>query len=229
MIHNDKPVNIFKQALRESATAEFTALSSETTEHAFSPRFEKKMNRLIKSLNERGTTPLKAFCRRTMFAAASFVVIFTLLSRVQAIREPFMNFVYDIYDTFIAVHFEQNVQPVITYEYQLTYIPDGFSLTDSRHEDCLVYEKYEDAHGNSIIFTQELGDAGQISLDNEHSDFRIINISGLDVIIQETDSYISGIWTQDTCCLKLFLRGDFDLSDLESMIMSVQPIANNCQ
>lgn len=98
----------FNDALRTAVSSEFEHITDDMPEHVFSPRFERRMKRLLRSVEKYGTTPLRAFYKRAAFAAASILILVIATTQVRAIREPIVNFVTKIYD----IYKEISVAPI---------------------------------------------------------------------------------------------------------------------
>ncbi len=214
----------FKEALRIVASSEFADIPANPPEHTFSPRFEKKMRRLLDSVNKKGKAPMRALHKAAITAAVSFIIITTSVTQIKAVREPFVELIKTIYTTFVDINFVGNGPGFIVYEYQLNYVPEEFTLSDKQSAPHSIYYKYEDTADDTIIFIQKAVKNDQTSIDNEQGELKTIQVSDLEVLIYESDFCIEARWIQDAYHMKLTCIGDFDEAMVIDMIESVEAV-----
>ena len=131
--------DILKKALfiigREEVLA-YKALPDE--EFIFSKEFEKKayaINKRRKSLFYRAT---KTVPRKIAVILIAAVITVSLMMSVSAIRIPVLNFITNIYDTYISIYFVENEEDLniptnIEHVYLPTYIVDGYTQINSKN------------------------------------------------------------------------------------------------
>ncbi len=215
----------FCAAFEEAVSREFDFID-DMPDHEFSPKFEKKMNRLIKSFKKRGRPPLKTFHKAALIAAASFVIIITTMTQVKAMREPIINFISTTHENFTLIRFDSNnIADSITCEYQLTNIPDGFILTNYQKSSDSIYTQYKNDAGDTIRLVQNIiTPDSKIHLDNERGETKNLTISDVKVLLYTSDFSIMAFWTQDNHNIKLSCIGNFTEEAVVDIIESIKPV-----
>ena len=217
----------FKEALRIVASQEFADIPLNPPEHVFSQKYERKMKRLLDSLNKHGRAPLSILHKTALIAAACLIIFIASVTQIKAIREPLIEFIMKIYETFIDVDFTGNGPAFIVQEYQLNYVPEEYALTDKRASSNSIYYQYKNPSNNAIIFIQELLLNKQAFIDNEHGEITNILVADKEVLVYKSDFSIAAYWSQDGYYMKLTCIGDFDEATIISMIESVKAVETN--
>lgn len=121
----------FKQALTEALMPEYEINVPVSEEHTFSPKFEKRMKKLIKRRNKPYYKMINTFGKRTACAAAVMLILSSVtIMNVDALRNAFSDFFIRTYEKF------SNVQPVedstapenLKNIYEITYNLDDFKV-----------------------------------------------------------------------------------------------------
>jgi hypothetical protein len=150
----------------------------ESNTHVFSSKFEKKMQKLIKQqkhfyfkyINSVGK---RVACIILIICISMFATVFS----VKALRERFINFIVETYNKFTSIFIEENVNNNEDVNFEITapqFIPEDFksnapSITENGYM-CM----YTDSVGNYIIYTQDLHDGSQLTLDTEGASYEKI-------------------------------------------------------
>mgnify|MGYP003294097644 CR=1 FL=1 len=217
--------DMMAQAAAELADAINESLPnpSECT-HQFSPRFEKKMKRLIRKSHH-------PIFYRTLRTVASIVLVIligfgsTLAVSAEA-REIVFSWVKQQYENFYEYFFEGDVTPTESRRYQTGWMPDG----------CEFVTSYETAGGEVYIFTDEKDTLIQFSYtsnpDNEtlfidgvgyFKEEAIINGRIGDFYIAQSNDKTNGlIWTDETETVLFFVSGNYDKETLVKIAESVE-------
>lgn len=217
--------DMMAQAAAELADAINESLPnpSECT-HQFSPRFEKKMKRLIRKSHH-------PIFYRTLRTVASIVLVIligfgsTLAVSAEA-REIVFSWVKQQYENFYEYFFEGDVTPTESRRYQTGWMPDG----------CEFVTSYETAGGEVYIFTDEKDTLIQFSYtsnpDNEtlfidgvgyFKEEAIINGRIGDFYIAQSNDKTNGlIWTDETETVLFFVSGNYDKETLVKIAESVK-------
>ena len=88
----------FKQALREAASAEFQDIPRDDTQiaHDFSPKFQRKMDKLIRNERSSAWHLVNTAAKRAAVILITFLTLSTVTLSVDSIREPVVRFVEKI-------------------------------------------------------------------------------------------------------------------------------------
>ncbi len=214
----------FKEALRVVASQEFANIPLNPPEHVFSQKYERKMKRLLDSVNKHGRAPLSILHKIALIAAACLIIFIASVTQIKAIREPLIEFIMNIYKTFINIDFAGNGPAFIAQEYTLNYAPEGYTLIDKRTSSKDVYYKYADTNKNTIIFVQTAVKNTQLSIDNEKCEVYTFFISNMEILLYKSTLYIETRWSQDGYYMCLTCPVDFDEVTITKMIESVKAV-----
>ena len=93
--------NEYKQCIAEALCPEYNALlMGNTVEHIFSLEFEKQMDKLIKRRRKPYYSMVNTVGKRVaVIILAFFIVSFTTVMSVEALRKPFLKFITNMFST----------------------------------------------------------------------------------------------------------------------------------
>lgn len=151
-----------------------------------SPELDRRVNELIDQ--SRRKAKIKHFRRHSSKIAACIAVMFTLLATVtlsvEATRNRIFNAYLDWQDKYTSIEFKDTTDPtekkVIDQSnlYHPTYIPKGFKHTSTEKLGKTIVLIYSNETGDEILFDQGPAGTGKTSVDNEHTTYKEIVISG---------------------------------------------------
>lgn len=144
--------------------------------HHFSLRFHLRMLPLFwrawRMENEKEKTPLPMRGGRMAAALlAAAVMSATVAMAVPEIREKVFQMVREIYEKYSNIHYEQLDESYVAGEfvqYRLTYIPEGFVQTQDQNVGESHFEKYKNADGLTIKFSQLRLEKAVFDIDTEN-------------------------------------------------------------
>lgn len=214
-----------KNAFREAAAYEFRDIPHDESliQYEFTAEFEKKMNKLIAKQKKKTWHWVNTAPKRIALLAAVAVMLFTTACSVPEIREPVVEFVTEVYETFTEYFFEgDSTEDVnISKKYQLTSLPSGFEEIDTFENDSFVSTTYENENGDIICFSQSASESS-LFVDVEKGENKILNVSGYEVHLYSRQGAIQAIWIHDTYWFELICYGDYMDQDIIDMIESVE-------
>lgn len=213
-----------KNAFREAASYEFREIPRDDSQiqHEFSPEFERKIEKLIRKEKKFLWHFVNTASKRVAVIAAVFVMLLTTACSVEAIREPIVRFLIEVYESFTEYTFEGDKSDTITKEYQMSTVPEGFTQTDYFKEDAVIITTYENSDGDMIRFSQSITTDTNLFIDNESSVTKIIDVSGREVHLYIQDGLTSAIWLEDTYLFKVFCHGDFSEQSVIDIIETIK-------
>ena len=163
------------------------------TEHAYSPAFQARLSALL----EREEAKKRKSTRRRVLVCA----LAGLLASCAAVRpayEYMANAVLRHTEKYVQIRFypdEEGEEVPCT----LHYVPEGYTLTDSRENGKILSQYYADTDGNLLYFLrQPAGNSMDSYLDNEHSTFSSLTIGETKAIFMkgnDEDSINGLIWS----------------------------------
>lgn len=207
------------QAIRDSLPAPAEC------EHEFSPSFQRKMRRTFRKAKHPIIYKLPKY-------AACFVLVVALASgtwlTVDAeARAAFFAWVREQYEAFVEYRFigEVSLENEVV-EYELTWLPDGFSFQEELELDGGMYLTYTNDSGHRIIFSYLQGDdaaslfvlsdyteAQSTQIGNIHADFYQAN--------EETSSNML-VWSSEENDLVFYIMADLPEDTMIKLAEGVQ-------
>ena len=187
----------------------------------FSPKFERKMNKLLKR-HQRKIRSLPTKILRV--ATAGIAIIALTFTSAFALMPPFRERVVKavVEWTGISAGFtfaeSDGIRP--------GYIPDGFEEVDCWESDMSIEITYLNGQLNEICYWRKMVDGRKLSVDSEHSDYRVEMVNGfeLHIFTSNTEGYPSYVLLNDNA-YAYFLSGDVPVGELILMAESL-PIEN---
>ncbi len=204
----------------------------EIIQHTFSRSFERKMARLIRHQKSFYFPMIKTPVRRivTVIITAA-VILSTMVVSVSAVREAFINFFVNIFDTHTVVEsVDDSSAPLdFTNKYEITADMSDFELVDF-FEDISDREYTYENENCTIYFTQSIKEYYHISVNTEGYDIETIYIDGCEgfyVDMYNQNSKII-IWDNGDYVLSILVSCnidyDFSKNELIDMANSVQKV-----
>ena len=202
---------LFKQAINEALTNKFQRMADACDEEIVCSRRHRKAMRAIVS----GKTPRKPLSTK-MIAILVAAAILLLAGCAIIYRDEIRGFITNIREIFIELRFEEGEQESRNIEdiYELTYIPEGYSLEDQTINRMMVKYVFTNSDGKLIQFIQRSLDASSFSIDSEHSDNTIIEIENYTIYTRKTGDMYCYLWNDGKYALKLNSTDKLSENDL---------------
>lgn len=188
----------FKKALYAALTPEYEKiLSEQKTEHEFSSKFNKDMQKLVKRRKKPyykliNTVGKRVACIVIAFLVASSV---TILS-VEALRNAVADFFVSIFEKFSTVQPIEDDPAPSTIEdiYEITYDLSGFTIDYEDHDDYSRYTTYS-KNDTVLYFNQFVKGIYDQNVNTEDTEISTLIINGYEVIcFQDNHQYYHLIW-----------------------------------
>ena len=216
----DKTTNqeLFKQALVEGVNRrldrEIAAYDEDIT---YSRRHIQNMTRIVN-----GKTPRKPFSPK-MIAILVAAAILLLAGCAIIYRNEIREFVSKVYDSFADLRFEEGGQESRNIEeiYELTYVPEGYSLENQHIGKRMVQYLFTNADDNYIKFIQGPIDSSSFSVDIEHGDYSIINIGEYEIYYRQTDGINYYLWNDGKHAMQLYVSNELSEKTLMLIINGI--------
>ena len=206
---------LFKQAINEALTNKFQRMADACDEEIVCSRRHRKAMCAIIS----GKTPRKPLSTK-MIAILVAAAILLLAGCAIIYRDEIRGFITNIREIFIELRFEEGDQESREIEeiYELTYIPEGYSLKDQRINRMRVQYVFANADSKRIKFIQQSLDASTFSVDSEHSDTVIIVIEEYTIYSRKTGNMYYYLWNDGKYALKINSTEKLSNDELLSII-----------
>lgn len=166
--------NLLKEAFRQYNAEYCSSLPSddelkETV--SFSSEFESKMEKLIKKQNKPYYKLINTVGKRAaVIILAIFIAFNTVTFSVEALREPFIDFIIERHRKFTKLTFEEKLpeQQIEFSPITPEYIPEGFYIESSEQIFDTMYNiSYKNPEGKCMSYSQILKSDNPIQFDAE--------------------------------------------------------------
>lgn len=190
----------YKQCLAQALCPAYEAMLPDSCEeHTFSAGFERQMDKLIRRRRKPYYLIVNTLGKRiAVIAAALFIVSFTTVMSVGALRKPFINFVTNIFSSNSQISSDpedsKEYPKTIESRYCITKGIDGYEKTHTRKSDNAIVIDYS-KDDSYIYFEQRVADSFDENYNTEDAVLEHIDINGCDAIgWLDNRSYYHLIW-----------------------------------
>lgn len=212
------------QILRDEVASEFSHIPNDENDidiH-FSRRFTERMKKLIKVQKKNYWRYVNTFSKRLAIACLVVSVLFTTACSIEEIREPVVNFVREMHEKFIQYFFEGDTVQEISYEYQISDLPEDFKQIDASRSKGRVVTVYENSDGDKIQLVQVATENTTHYIDKEQGNISTDDINGMEVQFYEQEEFITTMWIEDTNFFELTYYGNTTKEQLKMLILSIK-------
>lgn len=216
----------FQKALYDALVPEYeTYMQNIADKHEFSPKFEKKMKKLISRRNKPYYKIINTARKRTACAAVIVLVSSSVtIMNVEALRNAFSDFFISIYEKFSTVQpIEDDSAPETLEEiYAITYNLNDFEII---YEELNEYRHDIDYGKDNIViyfsqYTKEMYDS---NVNTEDAEILTIDINGHEAIyFIDNHNYYNLIWDNGDYIISL--SSNINKNTLIEMAKSVQKV-----
>ena len=216
--------NDFKNAFREVVSSEFAHIPTDenSIDFTFSERFNKRMAKLIKSQKKAYYSLINTAYKRVAIICIIILALLTTACSVKVIREPIVNFIKQVYESFTHYSYDGDTTDKITKEYYIT-APDGFNQTNITNNDFLITTEYTNNNGDIIEYNQMTTEYSTgYFVDNEQNNAYSETVNGIDIEFKEWYNTKSAIWTQNGYVFVLDCYGNVSFDTIKQMIVSLK-------
>lgn len=214
----------FKNAFREVVSSEFAHIPTDESriDFTFSERFNKRMEKIIRSQKKVYYNFVNTAYKRVAIICVVILTMMTTACSVKAIREPIVNFFAEVYESFTRYFFEGDTADIITKEYSLNVLPDGFKQTNKIQNDISITTILENDFGDILEITQTITDNTQHNIDNQNGNKSEMFVDGQKIQVLEADGFIQSIWIKDKYCFKVTGYGKIDKDILKQVVENIE-------
>lgn len=217
-----------RDAFREAANREFAMIPPENElHHVFSPRFERKMRRLIRAEAKGYWKLIDTAAKRAVLVAALIAALLSTALAIRPVRQRVIQFFVEVYEEYFEIRFGREERgdidpnPHTMERYTLTEIPDGYEETRFMEYEQFLRTDWENENGDKIILQQELG-TQEIIMNGKGNDLDYYGCGELEIgRKQDLDTKIF-IWEQDGYLFSMNVYEDFSLEKIAQMIGSLE-------
>ena len=190
----------YKQCIAQALCPEYEELlSEETVEHTFSPEFEGQMDKLIKRRRKPYYSIINTVGKRVaVIILAFFIVSFTTVMSVEALRKPFLKFITNMFSTHSEIKSDSDdskeYPKTIESKYGITKGIEDYTKSDEEQRSDAIITYY--TNGKKVIsFEQRTVDSFVGYYNTESAEIEHIDINGYDATgWYDNQNYYNLIW-----------------------------------
>ena len=214
----------FKNAFREVVSSEFAHIPTDenSIDFTFSERFNKRMAKLIRSQKKVYYNFINTAYKRVAIVCVVLLTMLTTACGVKAIREPIINFIKQVYESFTHYSFDGETTDKITKEYTIK-VPGDFEQTNKIKNDALISTEYMNSSGDIIEFNQMTTEFSiGYFVDNENGTIITEKINGQEIEFKEWRDTKSAIWVIDGYVFAIDCYGNISFDTIKQKIESIK-------
>ena len=215
----------FKAAFREVVSSEFAHIPTDESsiDFTFSEKFNKKMEKLIKSQRKPYWNFISTVSRQAAVIIVAIITLVTAAFSVKAIREPIIKFIKQVYESFTHYSFEGDTVEIITKEYTITQMLDGYEQFDKLTSENTIATTYKNKLGDTIIFTQMTTEYSiGYFVDNESGEQYTETVDDIEIEFKEWYDTKTAIWANDGYVFSIDCIGNISFEDIKQIIRTIK-------
>lgn len=214
-----------KAAFREGYSHDFDNIPISESDITFdiTTHFENKMKVLIQKANKPTWHWFNPSYKKVVALVAALIIMFTMTFSVSAIRIPVVEFLTNVYETFIEFLFEGDTSDDISIRYTFKEVPNGFKVVDNYEDKTTFQTTYKNKNGDIIDLYQLITDDTNYSLDSEQGNIKVITINGNKTNLYIQDNYAQAVWIEGNSLMTLSYEGSIDEEQLIELIKLIEP------
>lgn len=209
---------LFKQALVEGVNRRLDReIATCDEEITYSRRHIKNMARIVNGKQ------IKKPLNRKMIAILVAAAILLLAGCAIIYRNEIRDFITDIREHFVKVSFSegenesQNIEEI----YELTYLPEGYTLESQHIGKMIVQYVFTNSKENHIRFIQQPLDSSSFAVDIEHGDYDVINIDEYEIYYRQINTGYYYIWNDGKYAMQLYASNELPEQTLTLIINGI--------
>lgn len=217
----------FRKALFDALTPEYEKILHDASDdHVFSPKFERKMYKLVKRRNKPYYNLINTLGKRiACIAVIIFVASSVTVLSVKALREAVANFFIDIYEKFSTVQSVDDTDVPVTIEevYGITSGLDNFKIV--YEESGTTWRGITYVNDNQVVnYSQYTLEGYKMNINTEETETFTVDINGIEAICYfDNNDYWNVIWNNGTYIIKISTNISKDaLIDMAESVQKVE-------
>ena len=213
---------LVKQALHETAMREVRYYESlPQKEYEYSPKFEKKMQKLLR-IQEKPIYPfIRSPMRRFASVLAIILLFFAMSLSVSAVREPVFSFFERITEKFTEIILPKEANPRVFTKYRADWVPENYEL--SAESDHASTYRTEWKNGDSYICFIQYTEGAHIHLNTENTIIYEASWNNRKISYCQKNNVYLFSWEENGYLFTLVCTTDLSLDDIQRMIESIRP------
>lgn len=164
-----------------------------------------------------------SFRRRIVIGLITALLIVSTMFSVSAVRKPIIEFFVEIFDEFIHIFADEEIEPSNNSYYVPEWLPDGYAEKEKMIQDACKSHIWINGE-NKITFSQYFDNTMDAYLDNEDSDYTTQDISIYTVHYTLKNGVYLCIWANDEYTFMLKCPESVGWDNVVKIISSMQEV-----
>lgn len=212
-----------KAAFRQVASEEFKDIPQENRiEWCLSPRFVKKMVRLIRNEKRFTWKYTNTAKKRLVLVAVIIIALFITACSVKPIRTSVVSFFKEVYERFIHVTFTGDTIDKLEYKYTFSKVPEGFIQVSDYSDNTRYFVEWKNDNNNIIQLSQSITKGTDTYKDNEKLEHQELDVDGIIIDIYTYDDVTIAEWIEYRYYFSVYINGECTIPTLIDMIRSLK-------
>lgn len=219
----------YKQCIAQALCPEYEGLlSEEVVEHTFSPEFEEQMDKLIKRRRKPYYSMINTVGKRVaVIILVFFIVSFTTVMSVEALRKPFLKFITNMFSTHSEIKSDpddsKEYPKTIERKYGITKGIEDYTKSVEEQRSDVIFIDYTNGK-NVISFEQHVVDGFAGYYNTEDATIEHIDINGHDAIGWiDNHNYYTLIWNNGEYVIEISSNiGKYELIETAKSVQKVE-------
>lgn len=212
-------LELFKQALSDGLSERFdSVVDSYTEEIVCSERHKLAVKTIIygKAETKRALSP-KA--KRIIVILVAAALLLTSCGII--FRNEIHEFVEEF---FVKLTYSGNEggSPVIEEVYELTYLPEGYTLIEKKERPIRIQWKYTNENNDMIKFEQRVCEETSFTINSEDGYSKFLEVDCYDVYYRYTEEYHSFYWLDDKYAFSIRTNDILSNEEIELIIKGLK-------
>lgn len=185
----------------------------------FSPRFEKRMARLIRLEKRPYYNWVNTLGKRVASVALSLLLVLAVMTcSVQAMREPVVKLITEVFARFTSITVDREDSGKTEFvQAAPAFIPQGFALKEESASSGAYMRVYENADGQTIFYSQMQSKNTQMQVDTEGAVCKNVRINGCAGIVCENKGELQLTFANDAYLYSISISADLG----EAVLMQI--------
>jgi len=191
-----------------------------------SPRFERKINRLIKNSRKSYWPLINTPLKKVAVAAMVIIMLFGFTMSIEAAREAVVDYIITVYEKYTGFSFDVDdkdldVPKIIEQKYMIKTIPEGYILSSKDEMDFLRMFIWTNEKGEDMFFRQSVLHNTSMTLDTEDAPYKYVKVGQYTAIYLTKRNVQTVIWDNGKYLFVIDCTTAISYEDLIKMAESV--------
>lgn len=226
----ENQVKLIRDTLFEENLAEMAIIDTLPDEEIiFSDKYRTEMQKLLNKYKNRIGNTKRKIPNRLIGILAAVIITLCMLMSISAARDPIINFIVNIYESFIEVTNENwvtnsNVTKKIEIKYIPSYMIEGFTVMNYDEDITYLQTKWTN-NDKYIKITQRLiVEGADYTWDNENVEYIKTNIGPYSVYYMNKKGSYFFYWIDDQYLFDFKCSDSIKFSEMIKVIESIKPV-----